>query len=80
MNDDMEIELARTPERSGHSPTTISQSTQILDKWIEELMHCKPLPEDTVRRLCLQVRLSDQSSEKKKKKKKSGISLIAVSL
>ena len=57
MNDFMEIELTRTPEHSGHNLTTISQSIQALDKWIEDLMHCRMLSEDAVRRLCLQVRL-----------------------
>jgi serine/threonine-protein phosphatase 2A catalytic subunit len=52
----MEIDPARSPEPHHLSPTTDPGSIPTLDGWIENLMACKQLAEDDVRRLCDRVR------------------------
>lgn len=51
----MEIDTARSPEPHHLSPTTDPGSIPTLDGWIENLMNCKQLAEDDVRRLCDRV-------------------------
>jgi serine/threonine-protein phosphatase 2A catalytic subunit len=58
MDNNMEIDPARSPEPHHLSPTTDPGSIPTLDGWIENLMACKQLAEDDVRRLCDRVRLS----------------------
>lgn len=52
----MEIDAARSPEPHHLSPTTDPGSIPTLDGWIENLMSCKQLAEEDVRRLCDRVR------------------------
>ncbi|KAF7122330.1 hypothetical protein CNMCM5793_000287 [Aspergillus hiratsukae] len=55
MDNNMEIDPARSPEPHHLSPTTDPGSIPTLDGWIENLMACKQLAEDDVRRLCDRV-------------------------
>lgn len=55
MDNNMEIDTARSPEPHHLSPITDSGSIPTLDGWIESLMTCKQLSEDDVRRLCDRV-------------------------
>jgi serine/threonine-protein phosphatase 2A catalytic subunit len=56
MDNNMEIDTARSPEPHHLSPTSDPGSIPTLDGWIESLMTCKQLAEDDVRRLCDRVR------------------------
>lgn len=56
MDNNMEIDTARSPEPHHLSPVTDSGSIPTLDGWIESLMTCKQLAEEDVRRLCDRVR------------------------
>lgn len=55
MDNNMEIDTARSPEPHHLSPTTDPGSIPTLDGWIESLMTCKQLAEEDVRRLCDRV-------------------------
>lgn len=55
MDNTMEIDTARSPEPHLLSPITDPGSIPTLDGWIENLMTCKQLAEDDVRRLCDRV-------------------------
>jgi hypothetical protein len=56
MDNNMEIDTARSPEPHLLSPTSDPGSIPTLDGWIESLMTCKQLAEEDVRRLCDRVR------------------------
>ncbi|CAG8001557.1 unnamed protein product [Penicillium salamii] len=56
MDNNMEIDTARSPEPHRLSPTSDPGSIPTLDGWIESLMTCKQLAEEDVRRLCDRVR------------------------
>lgn len=55
VKDNMEIEFAQESQGLGSDSLLDSRSIQSLEKWIEDLMNCKPLSEDDVERLCNQV-------------------------
>lgn len=55
MDNNMEIDTARSPEPHHLSPTSDPGSIPTLDGWIESLMTCKQLAEEDVRRLCDRV-------------------------
>jgi hypothetical protein len=55
MENNMEIDTARSPEPHHLSPTTDPGSIPTLDGWIENLMSCKQLAENDVQRLCDRV-------------------------
>lgn len=57
MDNNMEIDTARSPEPHHLSPTSDPGSIPTLDGWIESLMTCKQLAEEDVRRLCDRVGL-----------------------
>lgn len=57
MDNNMEIDAARSPEPHHLSPTSDPGSIPTLDGWIESLMTCKQLAEEDVRRLCDRVGL-----------------------
>ncbi|KAJ5388783.1 hypothetical protein N7509_011324 [Penicillium cosmopolitanum] len=56
MDNNMEIDTARSPEPHHLSPTSDPGSIPTLDGWIESLMTCKQLAEEDVRRLCDRAR------------------------
>ncbi|CAG7946944.1 unnamed protein product [Penicillium salamii] len=56
MDNNMEIDTARSPEPHRLSPTSDPGSIPTLDGWIESLMTCKQLAEEDVRRLCDRAR------------------------
>ncbi|KAJ5924559.1 serine/threonine-protein phosphatase PP2A catalytic subunit [Penicillium verhagenii] len=56
MDNNMEIDTARSPEPHRLSPVTDTGSIPTLDGWIESLMTCKQLAEEDVRRLCDRAR------------------------
>ena len=51
----MELDTARSPEPHHLSPVNDPGSIPTLDRWIENLMGCKQLSEEDVRRLCDRV-------------------------
>ncbi|KAJ5348956.1 Serine/threonine-specific protein phosphatase/bis(5-nucleosyl)-tetraphosphatase [Penicillium brevicompactum] len=56
MDNNMEIDTARSPEPHRLSPASDPGSIPTLDGWIESLMTCKQLAEEDVRRLCDRAR------------------------
>jgi serine/threonine-protein phosphatase 2A catalytic subunit len=56
MDNNMEIDTARSPEPHHLSPVNDPGSIPTLDGWIESLMTCKQLAEEDVRRLCDRAR------------------------
>jgi hypothetical protein len=62
MDNNMEIDTARSPEPHNLSPTSDPGSIPTLDGWIESLMTCKQLAEEDVRRLCDRVGSSARHS------------------
>lgn len=63
MDNNMEIDTARSPEPHQLSPVTDPGSIPTLDGWIENLMSCKQLSENDVQRLCDRVSPSVQQSD-----------------
>lgn len=57
MENNMEIDTARSPEPHNLSPISDPGSIPTLDGWIESLMSCKQLAENDVQRLCDRVSL-----------------------
>jgi serine/threonine-protein phosphatase 2A catalytic subunit len=57
MENNMEIDTARSPEPHNLSPISDPASIPTLDGWIESLMGCKQLAENDVQRLCDRVSL-----------------------
>lgn len=62
MDNNMEIDTARSPEPHQLSPVTDPGSIPTLDGWIENLMSCKQLSENDVQRLCDRVSRSAPKS------------------